>query len=364
MNRVRKKLGEKVGKLPSDEKSSILDVKGVSIGHKTLNYGQGKLNVGNGPVRTGVTAILPTSENIYQNPLCCSVLVANGYGKSTGFSQVEELGALESPVFLTNTMSVGTVWQGATEYVFSQNPELGEKGQTINPVVGECNDGYLNDIHGKHVKKEHVFGALQNLSDEDVTGGNVGAGTGMVAFGFKGGIGHSSRKISYNNCGFTIGCLVLANYGKREQLMFEGVPVGEKFPLQKEKGASDGSIMIILATDLPLESRQLKRICKRAPLGLARTGSVMGHGSGDFVLAFSTTNILSKQGDPIYMSKKVREKGGLFNLVFQGVVEAVAEAVYDALVQAETMIGRDDRRVEALPPETINFIRGGSSFEN
>ncbi len=349
----------KVGNLKSGPKSSILDVEGVCISHFTMNRGKGKMEVGKGPVRTGITMINPLSENIWEHSPACSVFVANGYGKTAGLAQVQELGVLETPVFLTNTMSVGDVWAGASQYMLEYNPQLAEEGQTVNPVVGECNDGFLNDIYGRHILPEHVIETGKKLSSENTEGGNIGAGTGMVSFGYKGGIGHSSREIEYNGYNFTLGCLVLANYGERKSLRINGVPVGHKLP-SWEKEKNDGSIMIILGTDIPLDNRQLDRVCRRAPLGLALTGSVLGHGSGDFILAFSTSNIRDRKGNLIYSSKKVREKGDFLNLVFQAAVEAVAAAVYDALLKAETMEGRDNRRVEGLPAEKIiEILQGG-----
>jgi len=349
----------KVGNIKAGPKASILDIKGVRISHFTMNQGKGKMETGKGPVRTGLTMVYPVSKNVWEHSPTCSVFVANGYGKTTGIPQIEELGVLETPIFLTNTMSVGDVWAGAAQYMLEKNHQLAEEGQTVNPVVGECNDGYLNDVYGRHIRPENVIEASKNLSSENTAGGNLGAGTGMVAFGFKGGLGHSSRKIEYNGYDFTLGCLVLANYGERKDLRINGIPVGHKLP-PWEKEKKDGSIMIILGTDIPFDNRQLNRICRRAPLGLALTGSVLGHGSGDFVLAFSTTNISSRQGNLIYSSKKVREKGDFLNKVFQGVVEVVAAAVYDALLRAEPMVGRDNRRVEALPAEKIiDIIQGG-----
>jgi len=351
--------GFRVGDLPSGEKSSIQDIEGITVGHIQLIKGEGKLKVGQGPVRTGITMINPSSENVFQNPLTCSAFIANGYGKTAGLAQIKELGVLETPIFLTSTMAVGRVWEGAARFVFQQNPHLAVEGQTINPLVGECNDGYLNDLYGGHIQSRHVMDVARELSSDLVKGGSEGAGTGMVAFGYKGGIGNSSRIIDYNGCRFTLGCLVLANFGERKSLRINGIPVGKDLPTW-EKNKNDGSIMVILATDIPLDNRQLQRICQRAPLGLGLTGSVLGHGSGDFVLAFSTTNIRSRTGELIYMSKKVREKGEFLNKVFQGVVEAVAQAVYDALLQAETMTGRDNRRVEALPVEKImEILQGG-----
>ncbi len=349
----------RVGELPPGEKSSIQDIGGITAGHINLIKGEGKLKVGQGPVRTGITMINPSPGNVFENPLTCSALIANGYGKTAGLAQVKELGVLETPIFLTSTMAVGRVWEGAAGYVFQQNPHLAVEGQTINPLVGECNDGYLNDLYGGHIRSQHVMEVAGELSSEIVKGGNEGAGTGMVAFGYKGGIGNSSRIIDYNGYRFTLGCLVLANFGERKNLRINGVSVGKDLP-PWEKNNNDGSIMVILATDIPLDNRQLQRICQRAPLGLGLTGSVLGHGSGDFVVAFSTTNIRSRTGELIYMSKKVRERGEFLNKVFQGAVEAVAQAVYDALLQAETMVGRDNRRVEALPVEKIReIIQGG-----
>lgn len=359
LNRVINELKTPIGSLDSGEKSSITDVNGVKVGHCTLIVGSGQLVPGKGPVRTGVTVILPGEEEPYTNSPACGMFVANGYGKTTGLPQIEELGALETPIYLTNTLNIGKVYNAAVKHSLEKNPFIGIEGDTVNPLVGECNDSYLNDIQGRHVEANHVEEAIQNASDQENRGGNIGAGTGMVAYGFKGGIGYSSRIIEEDHYKFTLGALLLVNFGKREHLMLKGIPLGQHFSDTENKKEYEGSVIVVLATDIPLSSRQLKRICRRAPLGLARTGSIMGHGSGDFIIAFSTTNRKKRKGPLIYPKNCVREQGQFMNKVFQAVVEVVEESVFDALIQAETMIGRDNRQVKALPPEKLREIIEG-----
>ncbi len=253
--------------------------------------GTGKLSVGTGPVRTGVTAILPHGGNIYQDRPCAAAHIINAYGKSTGLPQIEELGHLETPVLLTGTLSVWNVSNSLVDFVAQENSELG----SVNPVVGECNDGYLNDILGRHVRTEHVLNALNSASDSDTSEGNVGAGVGMTGFGWKGGIGTSSRVVAVEQGNYTIGVLVLTNTGSSEEFRIDGIPVGRELTPQSLQEA-DGSIMIIVATDAPMASRQLGRIARRAGFGLARAGGTVSHGSGDFVIAFTNGHRISSTG--------------------------------------------------------------------
>src|SRR5262249_11723274 len=266
--------------------NAITDVKGVEVGHATLIAGEGKLKVGSGPVRTGVTAILPRGKDS-ADPVFAGWFSLNGNGEMTGTTWIEESGLLEGPVMLTNTSSVGTVRDAVVKYYTRKNKQ---QQPWLLPVVAETYDGYLNDTHGFHVKEEHAFAALDAAKAGRVAEGNVGGGTGMVCFGFKGGIGTASRKVAEKEGGYVVGVLVQSNFGARHQLRIAGVPVGEELAAPAAPRKESGSIIITVATDAPLLPHQLKRLARRAALGLARTGSVAGNGSGDIFLAFSTAN--------------------------------------------------------------------------
>ena len=253
----------KIGKLQKGKNNLITDVKGVKVGHKTLD---------NGNIKTGVTAIIPHSDNIFREKLICSSYVINGFGKSVGLVQINELGTLETPIILTNTLSVGTCSTALVKYMLKENDDIGVTTGTVNPVVCECNDGYLNDIRGLHVKEEDVFDAIEN-AEINFKEGNIGAGTGMSCYQLKGGIGSASRVLKLDDKEYTIGSLVLSNFGLKEDLLVDGIKVGEKILEKESEELEKGSIIIILATDIPMNERQLKRIAKRVPIGLARTGS-------------------------------------------------------------------------------------------
>lgn len=348
--RVRQ-LGISPGMLSPGPSNAITDVVGVRVGHVTLV-------VGDGPhaIRTGVTAILPHEGNLYRQKVMAAVHTINGYGKAIGFEQVRELGQIESPIGLTNTGSVGLVADALIAWTFEQDP----KARSVNVVVGECNDGYLNDVRGQHVRWEHVWQAIEAAASGSVAEGNVGAGTGMVCFGFKGGVGTASRRLEAAQGGFTVGALVVANFGRRELLRVDGVPVGRHLADWKGEpslSTGEGSIMMVVATDAPLTGRQLLRLAKRAGLGLAHTGSAGGHSSGDFVIAFSTANRtpLVTRG----LTRKIEalvETGEALNLLFRATVEAIEEAILNALCTARTMTGRDGHVVHALPLEVVQKL--------
>lgn len=333
--------------------NAITDVSGVRVGQTTLIEGEGLQ-----AVCTGVTAVLPHGDDIFREKVIGAVHTINGFGKPFGFEQVRELGVIESPICLTNTLNVGLVADALVSWSLRRNPDIGIRTSTMNPLVGECNDGYLNDIQGRHVRAEHVWAAVDGTQDGPVVEGNVGAGTGMSAFGFKGGVGTSSRVVSDRHGGFTVGVLVVANFGEREQLLIGGVPVGQELAdWPGEKPQDEGSIMIVLATDAPLTSRQLLRVARRTAHGLARTGSTATNGSGDFTIAFSTA-----QRVPHYPCTLVRqiyslaEDGPAINALFQATVEATEEAVLNALFRAETMTGRDGHIRHALPLDRVASI--------
>lgn len=347
--------GIKIGSIEPGANNSITDVQGVRVGHATLIKGEGPLRPGQGPIRTGVTAILPHEGNIFKEKVRAASFVINGFGKSIGLIQIDELGTLETPILLTNTLNVGIVVDALIEHMLEMNPDIGVTTGTVNPVVGECNDFFLNDIRGRHVKSEHVEQAIRTASDGQMEEGAVGAGTGMSAFELKGGIGTSSRLIPKESGGYVTGVLVLSNFGKLDDLMIDGVHVGRELVTHPAPATGDGSIMILVATDAPVSSRQLKRMAKRATHGLARTGSISGHGSGDVVIAFSTVNRRSHCRE--YSSaqiKSVFEED--MTWLFRATAEATEEAILNSLFRAETMIGRDGNKRMALPLEETRKI--------
>ncbi|WP_164670079.1 P1 family peptidase [Virgibacillus doumboii] len=323
--------------LPKGKTNCITDVEGVKVGHVTLYE---KINEQK-TVCTGVTAILPHDSNLFYKKIRAASSVINGYGKTAGLVQVDELGLLESPIMLTNTFSVGAVWQGTLQYMLDTNPEIGNTTSSLNVVVGECNDSYLNSVRLQSVKPEHAIQAIKNASDKPVEEGAVGAGKGTVCFEYKGGIGTASREVEE----YTIGCLVLSNFGKREDALFADF---EKIKME----TPDGSIMMIIATDAPLYDRQLKRLAKRCTAGLGRTGSIIGHGSGDIAIAFSTAETYEHQAEsPVESVMFLRDDQPVMNKLFQAVVETTEEAVINSLRNAETTEGRKGRVVEKAPLE-------------
>ncbi len=338
--------GIRIGTMKPGKSNAITDVPGVRVGHKTLIKGDS--------VRTGVTAILPCPGNIYRNKVPAAIYIANGYGKLTGFSQVKELGNLETPIVLTNTLSVPTVADGLITYILGQNGN--ENVWSVNPVVGETNDGYLNDIRGRHVTGKDVIEAINNATDGKVMEGNVGAGTGTICFGFKGGIGTSSRKLPDHQGGYTVGVLVQTNFGGRLQIL--GIDISRELANDQLSASLsdwiDGSCMIVVATDAPLDSRNLERLAKRAMLGLGRTGGISSSGSGDYVIAFSTAE---KNRIPHRSDSSVITVDQLLNQnttpLFSAVVEATEEAILNSLFAAETMIGQNGRKIRALPVEQV-----------
>jgi D-aminopeptidase len=333
-------IGVIIGTLSPGMNNCITDVKGVKVGHVTLDYPIDDTDY----ACTGVTAILPHEGNMFQEKVTAASYVINGFGKTTGLVQLNELGVLESPIMLTNTFGVPAVTQGTLEYMLEQNPEIGDTTGTVNVVVGECNDSFLNSIRHFPVKPEHAIEAIMKATDETADEGAVGAGKGMVCFGYKGGIGSSSRIISKN---YTVGCLVLSNFGKREEFKYSYLMDEETEGLTE---TSDGSIMIVLATDAPLSDRQLLRVAKRCGIGLGRTGSHFGNGSGDIVIAFSTAHKaphFTKEETEI--RTQLREDQPIMNELFTAAAEATEEAILNSLSQAETTIGRNGHTVEAFP---------------
>lgn len=335
-------LGLQPGVYPPGAKNAITDVRGVQVGHATLIAGDS--------VRTGVTAILPHGGNLFQEKVGGAVFVGNAFGKLAGSTQVEELGTIETPIVLTNTLSVGTAMQAVVEYTLGQKGN--ESVRSVNALVGETNDGRLNDIRGMHVKREHVLDAIRNASDGAVAEGPVGAGTGTVCFGWKGGIGTSSRVLPKTQGGYTIGVLVQTNFGG--VLTMGGAPVGKEL---RPGGAApaDGSCMIVVATDAPVDARDLRRIAARAVFAMARTGSSYANGSGDFAIAFTTSPELRVRFGSLEPRQRTILPPDAVSPLFQAVLETTEEAIYNSMLQAKTMRG-NGATVEAIPIAKLREI--------
>jgi len=357
-------LGIIIGNYTPGSFNAITDVPGVKVGHQTLISGEGALKPGQGPVRTGVTVIIPR-DDVWHKKVAAGSFVLNGTGEMTGLAWVAESGFLEYPIALTNTLNVPRVANGVMSWMIKQYPAIGIEDDTLTPVVAECDDGRLNDIQGRHVSEQDVIAALDGATSGPVKEGTVGAGTGMVSYGFKGGIGTASRIVPEKEGGYTIGVLVNANHGRRPELVVGGVPVGKLYEAPKavaealSPGQSEGSIIIVIATDAPLDGRQLTRLAKRASLGLARTGSTARHGSGDFILAFSTANIIPHYPkEPTYTLTHLADTH--LNPMITATVEATEEAILNALTMATTVVGRDDHRMEAINLDRLKALASGS----
>ena len=346
MGKKARELGIQIGKLPIGKKNCITDVAGVKVGHVTLDYALEKEGE---YACTGVTAILPHDGNLFQNKVTAASYVINGFGKSAGLIQVNELGVIESPIMLTNTFGVPQVNQGTLQYMLDSNKDIGIKTGTINIVVGECNDSHLNSIRACPVSPEHAIEAIKKASDEVAQEGAVGAGKGMICFGFKGGIGSSSRvvEVEDTNVSFTVGCMVLTNFGRSSEFLKENYMV-LKSQNESTVSPTDGSIMIVLATDAPLSSRQLTRVIKRCGIGLGRTGSNFAHGSGDIVIGFTTAhNIPHSTNELMENRTQLREDHPIMNELFAAAAEVAEEAIINSLSQAETTTGRNGNTVHA-----------------
>lgn len=337
--------GIEIGVMPTGILNAITDVPGVSVGHETIIKGDS--------IRTGVTAILPHQGNIFQNKVPAAIYIGNGFGKLAGISQVKELGNIETPIILTNTLSVPMGIQGSVKYTLGLkgNEEVG----SVNAVVGETNDGYLNDIRGMHIRENNVIAAINKATSDNVMEGNVGAGTGTRAFGFKGGIGTSSRKLPTSLGGFTVGVLVQTNFGG--VLTINGAPVGKelnKYPFQNAIQKSDGSCMMVVMTDAPLDARQLERVAKRAMMGLARTGGIASNGSGDYVIAVSTAESMriANRTKEITDNQNILRNDNM-SPIFMATIEATEEAIINSLFMAKTMVGQEGNKTESIPIDII-----------
>jgi L-aminopeptidase/D-esterase-like protein len=340
--------------------NAITDVAGVTVGHATIVSGDGKLVVGQGPVRTGVTAVLPRGKESMAKPSFAGWYSQNGNGEMTGTTWVEESGFLEGPVMITNTHSVGVVRDAVIQWRIKSGPADASGFWWSLPVVAETYDGALNDINGFHVKERHAFEALDSAAGGVVREGNVGGGTGMIAYGFKGGIGSSSRVVTVESATYVVGVLVQANFGRRSQLMVAGVPVGKEIPVPPTQAAvipddpvrgDLGSIIIVVGTDAPLLPHQLKRLARRATLGMARTGGLSGNGSGDIFIAFSTANPDAFKASGLASLQMVSNEQ--ISGIFDATAWATEEAIINAMVAAETMTGAEGRRVERLPHDGL-----------
>ena len=350
-------LGIKIGVLPTGANNAITDVAGVTVGHATIIRGEN--------VRTGVTAILPHSGNLFKEKVPGAIYVGNGFGKLAGSTQVNELGEIETPVLLTSTLSVPKVGDFLIDYMLALPGN--ESVQSVNPLVAETNDGFLNDIRSRPITREDVFNAIKSAAAGPMAEGSVGAGTGTVAFGWKGGIGTSSRKLPESLGGYTVGVLVQSNFGG--VLSIDGVPVGvelgkyylkdavskHKYPVATAPGSdlADGSIIIVIATDAPLDHRQLKRLAERSMYGLARTGSSMTNGSGDYAITFSTKNRINASDK----TRSIQVVGNdSMSPIFQAVIEATEEAIINSILKATTVTGREKRTVEAISIDQVKTI--------
>ncbi len=379
MPRIRE-LGIYNGRLSPGPLNAITDVAGVAVGHYTLIEGEGEWT-GSGPFRTGVTVILPHQGNLYAEKVPAAVHTINGFGKIIGFEQVRELGNIETPIALTSTLNGPRVADALMTVMIEQNPHIGlgftETGRqgyaSVNPVVGETSDGFLSDMQARPIGLPEVRAALADASTRPVTEGVVGAGTGTSCYGWKGGIGTASRQLPADKGGFTIGALVQSNFGRPEELTIAGIPIGkylkpekaeigdwgleiestDQSPVSNLQSQNEGSIMIILATDAPMDQRQLERLCHRAAFGLARTGSTCHGGSGDFVIAFSTGYRLLDRPDEIGGERPFINEQAIMSDLSLAVIEAVEEAIYNSLLMAHTVVGRDGNTRIGLPADEV-----------
>lgn len=339
----------KIGILPQGKLNAITDVAGVKVGHFTLEKGD--------TVHTGVTAILPHGGNIFQHKVPAAIYVGNGFGKLAGITQVQELGNIESPILLTSTLSVPTAIDAAITYTLAQNGN--ENIQSVNVVVGETNDGYLSDIRGRHITEENVLDAINKAAEGPIAQGSVGAGTGTVCFGFKGGIGTASRVLPKNLGGYTVGVLAQTNFGG--VLQIDGVPVGRElgkyYLSDRLNNSADGSCMIVVGTDAPLDARNLERLAKRAFMGLAKTGGIASNGSGDYVIAFSANPDVRVPHNP---RQSLHQTAVVFNddmsPLFLAAIEATEQAIINSLFATKTLKGKNGRVIEALPKEEVITI--------
>jgi D-aminopeptidase len=350
-------LGFSIGHFPVGTANAITDVGGVRVGHTTLVIGDGPLEVGKGPVRTGVTAVIPR-QDIFENRVLAGGFVLNGAGEVSGLTQVQEWGLLETPILLTNTMAVGKVSDAAVKWMTKKWPKIGGEDDVVIPLVGECDDSWLNDAVGRHVRSEHVYRAIEQATGGRVAEGSVGAGTGLVTCDFKAGIGTSSRRVEIEGADYTVGILVQSNFGVMRSLRVDGAPVGEVLePAYRSPRRlhNAGSIITVVATDAPLLSSQLVRLCKRAALGIGRLGSFAAHNSGEIVVGFSTANVVPRQASKMKATIDVLLDEACDPL-YEAIVECTEEAIVNSLCMAEEMRGQSGHVAPALPLDKLTEI--------
>lgn len=354
-------LGIGIGRLPTGPWNAITDVDGVAVGHSTIIRGRGPLVPGKGPVRTGVTAILPNRNRVFVERVVGGGFVLNGAGEVSGLMQVMEWGLIETPILLTNTLSVGTCSEAAVRYMVGRFPGIGAEHDVVIPLVGECDDSWLNDVAGHHVRDRHVFEAIGTAHSGPVVEGNVGGGTGMITCDLKGGIGTSSRRLSAEDGGFTVGVLVMSNFGRLGDLRVDGVPVGElleqHFATLEKRRVNYGSIIEVVATDAPLTSQQLCRLAKRAALGIGRCGSYAANNSGEIVVAFSTANIIPRTTELQPTSLRVLPDTRIDPL-YRATIEATEEAILNALCAATSTEGINEHFAPSLPLDVLKELMG------
>ena len=350
--RRARELGIILGRFKPGRWNAITDVEGVQVGHSTIIRGGGPLRRGKGPVRTGVTAILCNEKNIFEQRIVGGGFVLNGAGEVSGLTQMMEWGLIETPIFLTNTLSVGSVSDAAVQWMIERYPGIGQEHDVLIPLVGECDDSWLNDAAGRHVQKENVFEALRTASSGPVAEGSVGGGTGMVSCDFKSGIGTSSRRLPPQAGGYTVGVLVMNNFGHMRDLRVGGFPIGpileERYQKLPKRVSSYGSIIAVLATNAPLSVHQLNRVAKRVALGIGRAGSMAAHGSGEIILAFSTANTVPRVTDKMVYRMKILLDARLDPL-YEAAIECTEEAILNSLCMAREMEGANGNYVPALP---------------
>lgn len=356
IRRRARDLGVTIGRFRPGKYNAITDVAGVRVGHSTLNYGDAKSNARKGIVRTGVTAILPNEGNVFSDRIVGGGFVLNGAGEISGFTQVMEWGLIETPILLTNTFSVGTCSNAIVKYMLRQYPSIGLKHDVIIPLVGECDDSWLNDIAGRHVEAKHVYQAIENAHGGPVEEGNVGGGTGMITCDFKGGIGTSSRKLPQVQGGYMLGVLVMTNFGEMRNLRIDGFPIGRflepDYAHLRKRIDNYGSIIAVIATDAPLLPHQLNRLAKRVSLGVGKVGSFAAHGSGELMLAFSTANAVPRESNKmVYKMKILLDK--CINPLYEAAIEATEEAIINALFMGQDMMGVNGNYCPALPIDKV-----------
>lgn len=359
LNRFRlRDLGISIGEFPTGPLNSITDVPGVKVGHSTVIEGSGRRRPGNGPVRTGVTVILP-NEDIYNRKLVSGSFTLSGAGEVSGLTQVMEWGLIETPIALTNTLSVGRVSDCVVKWMAERYPEIREQQEVIIPVVGECDDSFLNDAVGLHIKPQHVFSALDNAKSDLPLEGAVGAGTGMICCDFKAGVGTSSRVLKFGNQQHSLGILVVSNFGFMEHLRIDGYPVGRSLAVSQGKYSrrvnNYGSIIVVVGTDIPLTHMQVNRVCRRAALGLGRVGSYGAHSSGEIIVGFSTANEVARVANEPQV-QLIATRDTALDPVYKAVIEATEEAILNSMTRAVTMEGVNNNRVPAIELELLKQL--------